>query len=368
MKVFKKKVNLRNHQQHLIGLLTSESSDFQNEALLQFNQLDTESIAHVFVDVAFVVTAMQFVKEHYWLVNKDKDKELKINFQGFVKKLFKIELAPILFFHSELEASSIEEIDVIKSKAVRVLDLICPHLKSLKPAEKSLFAISAVKLISELIEYEHQAISKRQDQDLHLGYSLDRTFDELDRIFGLNYNADLKILPKTDFGNERVFEGSGVGVQSSYSTILLALRYLRIPKGARFIDLGAGFGRVGFIVGLLRPDVIFSGYEIVPERVDAVNAAIQDFGLEKSVKFFAQDLSKTDFVIPDADIYYMYDPFSVETYKHVLTQLSVIATRKKINIITSGETRQVMQELSQRGRWSPPQIFESGHFCLFRSL
>lgn len=360
---------MRNHQQSLIGLLNSSSSEFEKEALAQFILLDTDAIAHTFVDVAFMVTAMKFIQEQYWILSKDRDLELKtINFQGFVKKLFKVELAPILFLHSELEASSIEEVETIKNKASVILDLISKYVKGFALAEKHIFAVSAAKFISELIEYEHQIISKKQDQNLHLGYSLDRTFDELDRIFGLDYLVDKKILPTADFGTERVFEGSGMGVQSSYSTILLALRYLRIPKGARFIDLGAGFGRVGFVVGLLRPDVIFSGYEIVTERVAVVNKAIQDFGLEKNVKFIAQDLSSLDFVIPDADIYYLYDPFSVETYKHVLTQLSVIATRKKINIITSGETRQVMQELSQRGRWSPPQIFESGHFCLFRSL
>ena len=359
---------MRNHQQSLIELLLKTDPDFHQGVLDQLIRLDTVGLAHMYVDTAFVVTAMQFIQEQYWILSKEK--ETPLNFQGFSKKLFKVELAPILFLHSEIEHSSVEEMEKIKINAISILELVVKYVKTLGTPENKIFATNAVKLISELVEYEHQIVADKKDKNLLLGYSLDRTFDDLDQILGIDYKVDKNIQPaqKTEFGEERIFEGSGIGVQSTYSTVLLALRYLRIPMGARFVDLGAGFGRVGFIVGLMRPDVLFTGYEIVAERVQNVNAALKNFDLEKNVKFHTQDLGSTDFLIPEADVYYMFDPFTDKTYSHVLTQLSSVATKKKINIITSGKARHVMQELSQRGRWSAPQIFETGNFCLFRSF
>lgn len=359
---------MRNHQQSLIELLLKIDPDSHQGVLDQMIRSDTVGLAHLFVDTAFVITAMQFIQEQYWIQSKEKDTPL--NFQGFAKKLFKVELAPILFLHAEIEHSSVEEMEKIKINAIGILALIVKHVKTLAAPENKVFATSAVKLISELVEYEHQIVADKKEKNLLLGYSLDRTFDDLDQIIGIDYKVDRNIQPSqlVQLGEERIFEGSGIGVQSTYSTILLALRYLRISPGAHFVDLGSGFGRVGFLVGLMRPDVIFTGYEIVSERVANVNAAVKNFDLEKNVKFKTQDLGSIDFLIPEAEVYYMFDPFTDKTYSHILTQLSTIATKRKINIITSGKARHVMQELSQRGRWSAPQIFETGNFCLFRSF
>jgi precorrin-6B methylase 2 len=147
----------------------------------------------------------------------------------------------------------------------------------------------------------------------------------------------------------------------------MALRYLNPVKGSRFVDLGSGYGRIGLVVGLMRPDIDFLGYEYVPHRVDIAAAATLNLGLEQHVHFNAQDLSLSDFKIPIAEAYYIYDAFTEETYHRVIAQLVAIGSQKKITVITKGNARQWMEAASQRGNWSKPQQFDNGNLCFFRS-
>nr|HPI39860.1 SAM-dependent methyltransferase [Pseudobdellovibrionaceae bacterium] len=125
--------------------------------------------------------------------------------------------------------------------------------------------------------------------------------------------------------------------------------------------------RLGFVVGLMRPDVDFIGYEFVQHRVDGATAMVKNFSIEKHVHFYTQDLSSREFQIPDAEIYYMYDPFSHETYEYILSQLIKISHRRKIIIATKGNARQPLMEVSARLGWPPPQEYDHGNLCLFSS-
>lgn len=353
--------DVRTQQQNLIQLLTRQNSDLHQEALTVLKNSNPAALANIFVDVAFIITGIRFIQEQYWLQSKEKSDE--IQFAGFVKKLLKVELVPLLFFHASLENSSIQEIEQFRQNAMTIQKATVNHAKTLIFPDNKLFATTAMKLMSELFEFEYQLQMDKKSNKQDLGYSLFRTFDILDEVFNLDYKAEAKV---NQSGEERLYEMSGATVQSSYSTMLLALRYLRIPTGSRFVDLGAGFGRVGLTIGLLRPDIDFTGYEFVAQRVNIATAASKNLSMDKHVHFFTQDLAVKDFTIPDAETYYMYDPFTEETYNHILAQLNVIGARKKINVITSGSARHQLQKIEQKSRWSKPQEFD-GNFCLFRS-
>jgi hypothetical protein len=85
------------------------------------------------------------------------------------------------------------------------------------------------------------------------------------------------------------------------------------------------------------------------------------------VHFYTQDLASLDFKVPEADIYYMYDPFTKETYKYVLDQLQEIGRHRKIIIATKGNARDWMDEFSNRAGWLPVQEMDGGNLCLYRS-
>lgn len=354
---------MRSHQQDLIRLITESSENLSTDILPVLKTISARGLANMFVDTSFLITALEFVKEQYWIQNKDSDKE--IIFSNFVKKFFKTELTPALFFHSTLENSSIQQIELFQKNSQTVQKIVIDFAKAQVLPKNKEFAMTALKLMSELFEFEYQLVMNKKSKNLYLGYSLYRTFDGLDAFFSLNYNAENSITNNTN-NSERLYEGSGVAVQSSYATLLLALRYLRLATGSRFIDLGSGYGRVGLVVGLLRPDIKFTGYEFVNDRVAMACAASKSLGINSHVQFFTQDLSNKDFSIPEAETYYMYDPFTADTYKHVMDQLALVAKKIKINIITKGNAKAYIKQ-SPTGLWSKPQEFDGGNFCLFRS-
>jgi hypothetical protein len=73
------------------------------------------------------------------------------------------------------------------------------------------------------------------------------------------------------------------------------------------------------------------------------------------------------FQIPEADIFYMYDPFSKEAYAQVLTRLVEVSRRLPIAIVTKGNARAWVLEIAEREKWPAPLEFDSGNLCLFRS-
>lgn len=355
---------MRSHQQQLIQLITRESLNTDEDIFSVFKSLDMQGLANIFIDATFLLNVFQFIQEQY--LSEKKDKYDEIIFSNFVKKFLTVEFAPVLFFHSSLANLSIEKIDLFKKNVEIIQKLVINYAKNLVFPENKAFATNVMKLMSELFEFEYQLTMTKKSKGQYLGYSLYRSFDIIDDFFNLNYNVDLTLLNQNP-NNERLYEGSGVTVQSSYTTILLALRYLRIPTGSRFIDLGSGFGRVGLVIGLLRPDISFRGYEFAQHRVDVATQASQLLGMDSHVKYITQDLASKDFLIPEAETYYLFDPFTEETYEHVLSQLSLIKNRIKLTVITKGNAKQYFLNSKTNGLWSRPQEFEHGNFCLFRS-
>lgn len=338
--------------------------DFPGDIEKTLATFDISDLAHAFVDTAFLVSAITFVGEERWIQGQNSTKE--IVFAKFIKKLFKEELSPVRFLHEFFEESSLEGIAQASRNAVLIEDAVIKLARRKTKEDLRVFSATALKLMSELFELEHQLTMAKQELGLHLGLSLYRTFDKLDVVFNLDYLADKGMVSPVE-NTERLYEGAGVGVQSGYSTAVTALRYLNLKKGSRFIDLGSGYGRVGLVVGLMRPDVEVIGYEYVPHRVQIATTAAQNLDIDKHVTFLVQDLSAPDFKIPLADTYYIYDSFSDDTYNHVISQLLEIAAQRKITIVTKGNARFRFETPEQKTKWSSPQELDNGNLCFFRS-
>jgi hypothetical protein len=190
-----------------------------------------------------------------------------------------------------------------------------------------------------------------------------RAFDEFDELLGIRYDLDLQMASDPD-QRERLYEGAGIGVQTSYSSILLALDRANIKKGARVLDLGSGYGRVGFVLGLLRPDISFTGYEYVNHRVLDSKAVCKRLALA-NIEFETRDLSA--FQLPRADVYYMYDPFSRETYAFVLNQLIAYGGEQPVTIITKGRANTWVRDALVDHGWMIDDTCDSGTVCLFKT-
>ncbi|WP_413288668.1 SAM-dependent methyltransferase [Bdellovibrio sp. HCB337] len=356
------------HQKTLISLLTLNSADTQSQEaseLIEKELLKTSSVelADIFVNTAFLQSALQFIEDESWLQKKSQHQD---DLQKLIQDLFQEELSPLSFLTDYFDQGAFQKLKSVTERARLIEENALKIAKSLDPAGQNNFANKSLELMAKLFLFEAKLIHEKKSQGLILGLSLYRSFDGLDTFFNLNYEADHGM--KTDLANtERLYEGAGVGVQSSYSTILAAIHNTNPAQGARIIDLGSGYGRVGLVVGLLRPDIDFIGYEFVDHRVQIAQTSGERLGLEKHVHFLTQDLSDKKFQIPEADIYYMYDPFSEETYSHVLSQLVVIGRARKITIVTKGNARGWLLDLIRREGWHQSLDLDGGNLCTFCS-
>lgn len=193
-----------------------------------------------------------------------------------------------------------------------------------------------------------------------------RAFDGLDDVLAIDY-LETKLMMPTSGSGERLYEGGGTGVQTSYSTIVKVLEHLKLPQSSHLVDLGSGFGRVGLTTGLWREDLRFSGYEFVSHRVAASNAAAARAGVGERVLFIEQDLSDPAFQIPAADAYYLYDPFSVSTYELVFRRISELGREQPTTVIAKAGARAGFQRWVSEAEWHAPETVDEGTILLYRS-
>jgi len=346
------------------SFLNNQSND-NYDFLNVLKKMNFHDLGLLYANIGLIQTLLQFIIEQHWIKQKVNGQK-EINFQTFVTDLLKCELVLVPYLHPYLQRLTIGHLKKVNVKIKRMETQILNYILQNENFEQKIFVTQVLCEISEYYEFENQMQIEKEKIGEYLGLSFYRTFDNLDLIFNLNYASDLGMKIDLNLG-ERLYEGAGVGVQSGYSTMLTALRYLNPEYGSRLIDLGSGYGRLGFVVGLMRPDIKFFGYEYVSHRVASSLQTVQKFNLNEHTHFYTQDLAAKDFTIPDADIYYMYDPFSAETYKYVLNQLVEISRRQKIKIATKGNARFWLNDLAQQQGWESPYELDNCNLCLYVS-
>lgn len=255
------------------------------------------------------------------------------------------ELSRLEFFQSEQDLPE-------KHAALRVR---VENAAQLKGAAFHRFAVDLIREIS--------ALCLNPSLDTGVMY---RAFDGVDELLNIAY-ADENLPVLEVHQPERLYENSGVRVQTSYLTIFKVLDHLALKEGAHLIDLGSGFGRVGLAAGLWRNDLRFSGYEYVGERVEASRVSAERSGISDRVQFETQDLSDPRFVIPGADAYYLYDPFSDSTYQHVIGRLIEVGASRRISVIAKAGARDAFARQVESALWEKPESLDEDTILVFRS-
>ena len=165
----------------------------------------------------------------------------------------------------------------------------------------------------------------------------------LDALLGLAVAKTSKAIgdqlansPPHEWAGEHVWQEPGETghPMTGYADALAMFEHLQLPDGSVFCELGSGFGRLGLIIGLLYPRLIYRGYELVAPRVEAAQQAHAQLNLGDHVQFQVSDLSAwSALAADDADVYYVFCSFSEETGKHVLEELRKVAKRKTIQLV-----------------------------------
>lgn len=134
------------------------------------------------------------------------------------------------------------------------------------------------------------------------------------------------------YGHELTWNEEHIFPETGYQTIRILFENRRPPRGFRIFELGSGYGRMGFYLGIFRPDIQYQGLELVEERVKLSKAVAERIGLPP-LDFKYGDLAY--FPISRADAFYAYYPTNPTTSLRILRRLSEISKDQSLELWVS---------------------------------
>ncbi|WP_295900221.1 SAM-dependent methyltransferase [uncultured Bdellovibrio sp.] len=154
--------------------------------------------------------------------------------------------------------------------------------------------------------------------------------------------------------------------QTPYMEIRNILDLLSLTPGKHIVDLGCAYGRMGFVLGAHHKDIRFSGYELEQERVLEAQRVLSRFSYPE-INFYTADLSASEFVLPEADVYFIFDYGNESAVKKTLVDLQKIAQKRSIEVIARGRLSRflVHKEHPWLSEVETPRHYP--HFSIYRS-
>lgn len=143
----------------------------------------------------------------------------------------------------------------------------------------------------------------------------------------------------------------GLDVQAlltPYCELRSLLAKLELQPGMRVVDLGAAYGRMGFVIERHHPGVTFLGYEFVGERVREGRRVYREKGLVRS-RLEHADLASPRFQPEGADVYFIYDYGSLKAIEKSLHDLRRLSSDRNVHIVCRG--RHTRYLISSRHPW-----------------
>lgn len=151
-----------------------------------------------------------------------------------------------------------------------------------------------------------------------------------------------------------------------YVELRALLAHLALAAGGVVVDLGAAYGRMGFVIGRHHPELSFTGYEYVLDRVLEGRRCLARLGLT-NVSLEVGDLTSPVFRPRAADVYFIYDYGTHRAIEKTLTDLRKIAARRGIVVV--GRGRAIRDAIERQHPWLsqvvPPEHRKT--FSIYRS-
>ncbi|MFN8790427.1 MAG: hypothetical protein ACK5Y2_03115 [Bdellovibrionales bacterium] len=200
----------------------------------------------------------------------------------------------------------------------------------------------------------HEELQKAQ---IDYGAAKDQA-RRLDELLAYNCDAIEKALFESHSGSsafpqQQYWFGLDLqSLQTPYSELVEMIKSLNPQVGDLWLDLGAAYGRLGVVLGFLRPGVRFVGYEYVDERVEEGSRIFKFWNLRQA-KMRQVDLASKGFELGRAQVYFLYDFGSKRDVYSVLEKLRLQAQQGPICVVARG--RGVRQWILQDFPWLSSQ-------------
>lgn len=157
-------------------------------------------------------------------------------------------------------------------------------------------------------------------------------------------------------------------LMTPYTEIRFILEQLAPAPGETLVDLGAAYGRVGFVMARHFPNTRFIGYELERVRVLEGQRCLRRFAAaDGMVTLEAVDLEGAGFQMPFADYYFIYDYGTRSAIEKTLAELRQVALLRPIAVI--GRGRRVRDLIEQGQPWLAQVVapIHFDHFSIYRS-
>ncbi len=166
---------------------------------------------------------------------------------------------------------------------------------------------------------------------------------------------------------------SGLPIQAlmtPYTEIRFILNELAPRAGESLIDLGAAYGRMGFVIARHYRELSFQGFELEPARVEEGRRSLNLFLTSQpkvQVELQVADLESASFRMPTAEYYFIYDFGTRRAIEKTLEDLRLVAIQRSLTVVGRGRR---VRDLIERGQpWlsqvAVPRHFE--RFSIYRS-
>lgn len=187
--------------------------------------------------------------------------------------------------------------------------------------------------------------------DRILGYKIPRIEVKLQQKYRDYYRPNDSSNKKQHFDGTQTWIGlHPQALLTPYSEIFDALSLLKNFDINNIIDIGAGYGRVGLVTTSLFPSAKFTGFEIVKQRGNEANRIFNKLNLY-NCKIILQNVLDDKFIIPKADIYFIYDFSELDDICRILDQLRNNYKNDKFFLITKGDRIDFLLERKYKDFW-----------------
>lgn len=181
--------------------------------------------------------------------------------------------------------------------------------------------------------------SRRHSKQLDkiLGFHIPRIEQKLLKKYRPYYQMQDESNKKKHFAGTQTWIGLHPQVlQTPYGEIYHFLSFFTAISPKKIVDLGAGYGRVGIVMQALFPDAEFLGLEILDVRINEALRIFERLGI-KNCAMENKNILDEDFVIPQADIYFIYDFSGPDDVRVILNQLAANILQRRFFIVAKGE-------------------------------
>lgn len=205
---------------------------------------------------------------------------------------------------------------------------------------------------------------------------------KLDKVLGYKIpKIEVKLLQKyrsydrfnDDSNRKQHYKGTQTWIglhpqilQTPYCDIYEAILSIENFEIKHVVDIGAGYGRVGIVLSVIKPEAKFTGYEILKQRQLEGNRVYEKLGLRNS-DIELENVLDRNFNLPEADIYFIYDFSDEEDVFQILEVLSRRIKEKKFYLIARGERVDFLMKHQFKNTWEVYKNLGSSELIIYTS-